>query len=80
MVCEEAEEGQTRRSNTTAEVTNRTVSNCGVLVITETWLNDNFPESAVQLEQITCYCADRALVNGGKKRGGGVMRGAGTLW
>ncbi|KAK0133538.1 hypothetical protein N1851_030957 [Merluccius polli] len=43
---------------------NQTVSNCCVLVFTETWLNDNIPDSAVQLEQLTCYRADRALVNG----------------
>ena len=52
--------------------TNRTVSNCCMLVFTETWLNDNIPDSAVQLEQLTCYRADRALVHGGKTRGGGV--------
>ena len=51
---------------------NRTVSNCCVLVFTETWLNDNIPDSAVHLEQLTCYRADRAHVNGGKQRGGGV--------
>ena len=32
---------------------NRTVNNCCVLVFTETWLNDNTPDSAVQLEQLT---------------------------
>ena len=51
---------------------NRNVSNCCVLLFTETWLNDNIPDSAVQLEQLTCYRADRALVNGGKTRDGGV--------
>ncbi|KAK0137023.1 hypothetical protein N1851_026795 [Merluccius polli] len=51
---------------------NRTVSNCCVLVFTETWLNDNIPDSAVQLEQLTCYRADRAHGNGCKQRGGGV--------
>ena len=52
--------------------TNRTVSNCCVLVFTETWLNDNIPDSAVQLEQLACYRADRAIVKGGKSRGGGI--------
>ena len=51
---------------------NRTVSNCCVLVFTETWLNDNIPDSAVQLEQLTCYRADRTQLNGGKQSGGGV--------
>ena len=44
---------------------NRTVNNCCVLVFTETWLNDNTSDSAVQLEQLTYNRADRALVNGG---------------
>ena len=44
---------------------NRTVSNCCVIVFTETWLNDNIPDSAVHLEQLTCYLADRAHVNEG---------------
>lgn len=51
---------------------NRTVSNCCVLIFTETWLNDNILDSAVQLEQLACYRADRALIDGGKTRGGGV--------
>uniref|UniRef100_A0A672I8N9 Reverse transcriptase domain-containing protein n=2 Tax=Salarias fasciatus TaxID=181472 RepID=A0A672I8N9_SALFA len=51
---------------------NRKVSDCCVLVFTETWLNDNIPDSAIQLEQLTCYRSDRALVEGGKIRGGGV--------
>ena len=65
---------------------NKMDHNCCVFVFTETWLNDNIPDSAVHLEQLTCYRADRALVNGGKQRGGGVcvytheMRGARTLW
>lgn len=29
---------------------NQTVSNCCVFILTETWLNDNIPKSAVQLE------------------------------
>ena len=45
---------------------NRKVRNCCALVFTETWLNDNIPDSAVQLEQQKCF------VNGGKTRRGGV--------
>lgn len=52
--------------------TNRKVRDCCVLVFTETWLNDNIPDSAIQLEQLACYRADRALADGGKTRGGGV--------
>lgn len=51
---------------------NRKGSDCCVLVFTETWLNNNIPDSAIQLEQLTCYRSDRALVEGGKTHGGGV--------
>ncbi|XP_070407627.1 uncharacterized protein [Nothobranchius furzeri] len=51
---------------------NRSVSDCCVLVFIETWLNDNIPDSAIQLEQLACYRVDRALIDGGKTRGGGV--------
>ncbi len=41
-------------------------------VFTETWLNNSVPDCTIQLEQLTCYRADRALVEGGKRRGGGL--------
>ncbi len=64
--------------------TQRTVRDCCVFVFTETWLNNSVPDCAIQLEQLTCYRADRALVEGGKRRGGGlcvtsIMYGAATL-
>lgn len=45
---------------------------CCVSVFTETWLNNSIPDSAIQLDRLTCYRADRALTEGGKTRGGGV--------
>ncbi len=44
--------------------TQRTVRDCCVFVFTETWLNNSVPDCAIQLEQLTCYRADRALVEG----------------
>ncbi len=41
-------------------------------MFTETWLNNSVPDCAIQLDQLTCYRADRALVEGGKRRGGGL--------
>ncbi len=41
---------------------------CCVFVFTETWLNENIPDSAIQLHN--CYRADRSL--SGKTRGGGL--------
>lgn len=40
-----------------------------MLFYPETWINDNIPDTAVQLEWLTCYRVDRALVSGGKTHG-----------
>ncbi len=45
---------------------------CCVFVFTETWLNDNIPDSAIQLHGLTCYRADRDSSLSGKTRGGGL--------
>uniref|UniRef100_A0A8C2G3L7 Reverse transcriptase domain-containing protein n=1 Tax=Cyprinus carpio TaxID=7962 RepID=A0A8C2G3L7_CYPCA len=47
--------------------TQRTVRDCCVFVFTETWLSDSVPDCAIQLDQLTCYRADRARVAGGKE-------------
>ncbi len=41
-------------------------------VFTETWLNDNIPDSAIQLHGLTCCRADRDSSLSGKTRGGGL--------
>ncbi len=43
-----------------------------MFVFTETWLNDNIPDSAIQLSRLTCYRADRDTTLSGKTRGGGL--------
>ncbi len=60
--------------------TQRTVRDCCVFVFTETWLNNSVPDCAIQLEQLTCYRADRALVEGGKSRGGGLCVYINNVW
>ncbi len=45
---------------------------CCVFVFTETWLNDNIPDSAIQLNRLTSYRADRDSSLSGKTRGGGL--------
>ncbi len=45
---------------------------CCVFVFTETWLNDNIPDSAIQLNRLTCYRADRDTTLSGKSRVGGL--------
>ncbi len=60
--------------------TQRTVRDCCIFVFTETWLNNSVPDCAIQLEQLTCYRADRALVEGGKSFVfTSMMHGAATL-
>ncbi len=49
-------------------------------MFTETWLNNSVPDCAIQLEQLTCYRADRALVEGGKRRGGGLCVYIHNVW
>ncbi len=38
----------------------------------KTWLNDNIPDSAIQLNKLTCYRADIGQNTSGKSRGGGL--------
>ncbi len=45
---------------------------CCVFVFTETWLNDNIPDSAIQLHGRSCCRADRDSSLSDKTRGGGV--------
>ena len=52
--------------------TQQTVRECCVFVFTESWLHDGIPDSAIQLDRLTCYRSDRAPTEGGKTRGGGV--------
>ena len=40
----------------------KTVGECCVFVFTETWLDNNISDSVIQLEGLTCYRVDRALI------------------
>jgi len=44
--------------------------NCAVLCLTETWLNDNMPDSAFQLDGRLLFRADRNQQSGKARRGG----------
>ncbi len=44
---------------------------CCVFFFTETWLNDNIPDSAIQLHGLTCCRTDRDSSLSGKTQGGG---------
>lgn len=53
----------------------RDVGDCCVFIFTESWLNDNIPDSSIQLARLTCYCTNRVFMEGGKtlgNRGGGL--------
>ncbi len=47
-------------------------SDCCVFVFTETWLNDNIPDSAIQQHGLTSYREDRDSSLSGKALGGGL--------
>uniref|UniRef100_H2L8P4 NACHT domain-containing protein n=1 Tax=Oryzias latipes TaxID=8090 RepID=H2L8P4_ORYLA len=50
----------------------KTVRECCVLVLVETWLADNVPDCAIQLAGLECFRANRRLIKGGKTRSGGL--------
>ncbi|XP_049331041.1 probable RNA-directed DNA polymerase from transposon BS [Astyanax mexicanus] len=60
--------------------TQREVRDCCVLVFVESWLNDNIPDSAIQLAGLTALRADRSAALPGKTRGGGVCVYINTEW
>ncbi len=60
--------------------TQRTVRDCCVFVFTETWLSNSVPDCTIQLDQLTCYQADRALVEVGKRCGGGLCVYINNVW
>lgn len=55
------------------ELTSRKeIRDCCTLVFTETWLNEDVPDSAIAMEGLTSFRADRSSALSGKSRGGGV--------
>ncbi len=46
----------------------------------ETWLSNSVPDCAIQLDQQSCYRADRVLVEGGKTFGGGLCVYINDAW
>ena len=56
------------------------VRDCCVFIFTESWLHEGIADSAVQLDQLTCYRADRIVTAGGKTRGGGLCVYINDAW
>ncbi|XP_062919386.1 uncharacterized protein LOC134354363 [Mobula hypostoma] len=52
--------------------THKEFKDCCVYVLTESWLHDNIPDVAIQLEGMTLFRADREAVSSGKSQGGGL--------
>ncbi|XP_054643226.1 uncharacterized protein LOC129187667 [Dunckerocampus dactyliophorus] len=57
----------------------REIRECCVLTFTETWLTEDIPDSAIQLETFAAYRGDRTLASG-KHRGGGVCVYVNKRW
>ncbi len=53
---------------------------CCVFVFTETWLNDNIPDSVIQLHGLTCCLMDRDSSLSGKTCGGGLCVNINKEW
>ncbi|GAA6075769.1 piezo-type mechanosensitive ion channel component 1-like, partial [Tachysurus ichikawai] len=60
--------------------TRREIRNCCVFVFTETWLSDRVPDTAIQLDGLTSFRADRNAALCGKTHGGGVCVYINTEW
>ncbi len=60
--------------------TQRETRDCCVFVFTETWLNDNILDSAIQLCGLSCCRADRDSSLSGKTRGGGLYMYINKEW
>lgn len=63
-------------ANTTDElrlwITQKMLTNCNILIFTETWLNDNIPNSAIELAGHNIFRTNRTVADSGKSKGGGV--------
>ena len=55
------------RQHTAAKDEPSVVRDCCVYVFTETWLHNHIPDSAIQLDKLTSYRADRDKDSGGNK-------------
>lgn len=60
--------------------THRTVRESCAFVLLETWLNSSVPDSAIELEWLACFIADRALVEGGTTSGKGFHVYVNVAW
>lgn len=58
----------------------QTAWQCCDFAFTESWLNDGIPDSSIQVDELTCYRADRVLRQGGKTRGGWVCVNLRDAW
>lgn len=60
--------------------TRKEIGECCVLIFTETWLNADVPDSAIDMEGLTTFRADRSSVLSGKTRGGRVCMYVNNHW
>lgn len=58
----------------------REMRDCCVICLTETWLSDKVPDSAIQLPGFSVHRADRSQDLTGKSRGGGVCFMINNSW
>ncbi|KAI4894209.1 hypothetical protein NFI96_027345, partial [Prochilodus magdalenae] len=59
--------------------TQREIRDCCALILTETWLSDSTPDSAIQLQTHSVHRGDRTAASG-KNKGGGVCVFVNNRW
>ena len=60
--------------------TNKWITDCNIMVFTETWLNSELPDNAIELAGRYVLRADRTAGDSGKTRGGGLCIYVNKTW
>lgn len=58
----------------------RNIRYCCVSIFTESWLNEKFPDTTVQLDGLTLHRADSVALLAGKQRGGALVIYTNNSW
>ena len=59
---------------------NKRIMNTNIILITESWLNDGVPDSAIELQGLQFIRSDRTAEDCGKERGGGLLIYVNNSW
>jgi len=60
--------------------THKWIMDCNIMILTETWLDNSVPDSAIELAGCYMFRADRTADDSGKTRGGGLCIYVNKAW